>query len=163
MSYPSPRLIFWETTAGCNLRCIHCRRVTVADQLTPQDLTTEEAFRMIDEIAAVGKPVFVLSGGEPLFRPDIYEIARYASDAGLPVALATNGTLVDDAVAEQIRDSGVKRVSISFDGSDAATHDAFRGLPGSFEAAIRGFQALRKVGLPVQINTTVANHNKQQL
>ena len=163
MNYPAPRLVFWESTAGCNLRCIHCRRVTVADQLTPQDLSTEETFRMIDEIAAVGKPVFVLSGGEPLFRKDIFEIARYASAAGLPVALATNGTLIDDAVAERIKESGVQRVSISFDGVDPATHDMFRGLPGSFEAAIRGFKALRKVGLPVQINTTVANHNKTQL
>lgn len=163
MTYPSPRLIFWETTAGCNLRCIHCRRVTVADQLTPQDLSTEDAFRLIDQIAAVGKPVFVLSGGEPLFRPDIFDIAPYATDAGLPVALATNGTLIDDAVAERIKASGVKRVSISFDGADAATHDVFRGLPGSFEAAIRGFRALRAVGLPVQINTTVAKHNQAQL
>ena len=163
MSYPPPRLIFWETTAGCNLRCIHCRRVTIADQLTPQDLTTQEACAMIDDIAAVGRPVFVLSGGEPLFRPDIYEIARYATDAGLPVALATNGTLVDDEVAEKIKASGVKRVSISFDGADAATHDAFRGLAGSFDGAIQGFKALRRVGLPVQINTTVANHNKAQL
>ncbi len=82
---------------------------------------------------------------------------------GLPVALATNGTLIDDAVAARIKASGVKRVSISFDGVDAATHDAFRGLSGSFDAAIVGFKALRKVGLPVQINTTVANHNKTQL
>lgn len=163
MSYPAPRLVFWETTAGCNLRCIHCRRVTVADQLTPQDLTTQEAFRLIDEIAQVGKPVFVLSGGEPLFRPDIFEIARYATAAGLPVALATNGTLVDDAVARRAVESGVKRVSISFDGADAATHDRFRGLKGSFEAAIAGFKAFRRAGLPVQINTTVANHNKTQL
>jgi len=163
VNYPAPRLIFWETTAGCNLRCIHCRRVTVADQLLPQDLSTTEAFQMIDQIAKAGRPVFVLSGGEPLFRPDIFEIARYATDAGLPVALATNGTLIDDAVAERIRESGVQRASISFDGADAATHDAFRGLKGSFDAAIRGFQALRKVGIPVQINTTVANHNKEQL
>lgn len=163
MAYPAPRLIFWETTAGCNLRCIHCRRVTLADQLTPQDLTTEESFKMIDQIREVGRPVFVLSGGEPLFRPDIFEIARYATDKGLPVALATNGTLIDDAVAQKIKDSGVRRASISFDGIDAETHDAFRGLPGSFDAAIRGFKALRKVGIPVQINTTVANHNKEQL
>lgn len=163
MSYPSPRLVFWETTAGCNLRCIHCRRVTVADQLTPQDLTTDESFKLIDEIRSQGQPVFVLSGGEPLFRPDIHEIARYAADAGLPVALATNGTLIDEAVAQTIKDSGVQRVSISFDGSDAATHDMFRGLPGSFDAAVRGFKALRDVGLPVQINTTVANHNLEQL
>ncbi len=163
MAYPPPRLVFWETTAACNLRCIHCRRVTLADQLTPQDLTTEESFKLIDEIAETGKPVFVLSGGEPLFRPDIYEIARYASNAGLPVALATNGTLIDDEVAQTIKDSGVQRVSISFDGADAETHDMFRGLPGSFEAAIKGFKALRKVGLPVQINTTVAKHNEDQL
>ena len=163
MDYPPPRLVFWETTAGCNLRCIHCRRVTLADQLTPQDLSTEESFQLINEIRATGRPVFVLSGGEPLFRPDIYEIARYASDAGLPVALATNGTMIDDAVAARIKDSGVKRVSISFDGADAETHDMFRGLPGSFDAAVRGFKALRDVGLPVQINTTVANHNKAQL
>ena len=163
MGYPPPRLVFWETTAGCNLRCIHCRRVTIADQLTPQDLTTEESFELIDEIAATGKPVFVLSGGEPLFRPDILDIARYATDAGLPVALATNGTLIDDAMAAKIKDSGIKRVSISFDGADAATHDAFRGLPGSFDAAVRGFRALRNVGIPVQINTTVAKHNEDQL
>ena len=163
MSYPPPRLIFWETTAGCNLRCIHCRRVTVADKLTPQDLTTEESFRMIDDIASMGRPIFVLSGGEPLFRPDILDIARYATDAGLIVALATNGTLIDDAMAHKIKDSGVQRVSISFDGEDAPTHDAFRGLPGSFDAAVRGVRALRKVGMPVQINTTVAKHNEKQL
>jgi AdoMet-dependent heme synthase len=163
-SYPPPRLVFWETTAGCNLRCIHCRRVTLADQLTPQDLTTEESFKLVDQIAEMGgRPILVLSGGEPLFRPDIYDIARYATDAGVTVALATNGTLIDDAVAQRIKDSGVQRISISFDGVDAETHDAFRGLQGSFDAAIRGFKALRKVGLPVQINTTVANHNKEQL
>ncbi|MCL4877644.1 MAG: radical SAM protein [Anaerolineae bacterium] len=163
MAYPPPRLIFWETTAGCNLKCIHCRRITLADQLTPFDLTTAEAYALVDDIAAVGKPVFVLSGGEPLFRHDILDIARYATEAGLPVALATNGTLVDDRVAQGIKNSGVKRVSISFDGADAATHDAFRSLPGSFDAAVRGFQSLREVGLPVQINTTVARHNEAQL
>lgn len=162
-AYPPPRLIFWETTAGCNLRCIHCRRITVADQLTPQDLSAEEAFALIDQVVAVGKPVFVLSGGEPLMRPDILDIARHAADAGLPVALATNGTLIDDGLAARIKASGVRRVSISFDGPDAATHDAFRGLKGSFDAALRGFRALRAVGLPVQINTTVAKHNQAHL
>lgn len=163
MAYPPPRLVFWETTAGCNLKCIHCRRITLADQLTPQDLSTDEAFHLIDQIAEVGKPVFVLSGGEPLFRGDILDIARYASDAGLPVALATNGTMIDAALAQQIKDSGVKRVSISFDGADAPTHDHFRGIQGSFEEAIAGFRALRAAGLPVQVNTTVAKHNEAQL
>ncbi len=163
MAYPPPRLVFWETTAGCNLHCIHCRRIEVADQLTPHDLSTQEAFTLVDQLAAVGSPVFVLSGGEPLMRPDIFDIARYATDAGLTVALATNGTLIDETLAARIKNSGIKRVSISFDGADAPTHDVFRALAGSFEAAVRGFKALRAVDLPVQINTTVAKHNQAQL
>lgn len=161
-SYPGPRLIFWETTAGCNLECIHCRRITVADQLLPQDLTTQEAFDMIDEIAGFSKPIFVLSGGEPLFRPDIFEISRHAYEAGLIVALATNGTLIDADVAQKIKDSGIRRVSVSFDGADAATHDIFRGL-GAFDSAIKGIKHLQDVGVPFQINTTVARHNVDQM
>jgi AdoMet-dependent heme synthase len=160
--YPAPRLIFWETTAGCNLACIHCRRMTVADQLLPQDLTTAESFRMIDEIASYGRPILVLSGGEPLFRPDIFAIARYASDAGLIVALASNATLIDRDVALKVKEAGVRRVSVSFDGADAATHDIFRG-PGAFDRALAGIGHLRDVGLPFQINTTVARHNVHQM
>jgi AdoMet-dependent heme synthase len=161
-AYPAPRLIFWETTAGCNLACIHCRRITVADQLLPQDLSTREALALIDQIAAFARPIFVLSGGEPLFRPDIFDIARYAADAGLIVALATNGTLINAGVAVKIKASGIRRVSISFDGADAATHDIFRG-PGAFDLAIQGMQHLREVEVPYQINTTVARHNVHQM
>jgi len=161
-SYPPPRLIFWESTAGCNLACIHCRRITVADQLLPQDLTTAEAFSLIDQVVAFAKPIFVLSGGEPLFRPDIFDIARHASDAGLIVALATNGTLIDATTAIAIRESGIRRVSISLDGADAATHDIFRG-PGAFDKALAGMNYLRAVGVPYQINTTVARHNSGQM
>ena len=160
--YPPPRLVFWETTAGCNLACIHCRRITVADQLLPQDLTTRESFDLIDQIAEFARPIFVLSGGEPLFRPDIFDIARHASDAGLIVALATNGTLIDADVARRIKQSGVQRVSISFDGADAPTHDIFRG-PGAFDKAIAGMEHLRAIGVPYQINTTVARHNVDQM
>jgi AdoMet-dependent heme synthase len=160
--YPAPRLIFWETTAGCNLTCIHCRRMTVADQLLPQDLTTEESFRMVDELTSYGRPILVLSGGEPLFRPDIFDIARYASDAGLIVALASNATLIDRDVAQRLKDSGVRRVSVSFDGADAPTHDIFRGK-GAFDRALAGIGHLRDVGLPFQINTTVARHNVHQM
>lgn len=161
-AHPPPRLIFWETTAGCNLACIHCRRITVADQLLPQDLTTAEAFSLIDQVAEFARPIFVLSGGEPLFRPDIFEIARHASDAGLIVALATNGTLIDADVARKIRASGIRRVSISFDGADAATHDIFRGK-GAFDRSLDGMRHLREVGVPYQINTTVARHNIHQM
>lgn len=160
--YPPPRLIFWETTAGCNLACIHCRRITVADQLLPQDLSRQEAFDMIDQIADFARPIFILSGGEPLFRPDIFDIARHAHDAGLIVALATNGTLIDAEVARNIKASGVRRVSISFDGADAPTHDIFRG-EGAFDRAIDGMAHLREVSLPYQINTTVARHNVDQM
>lgn len=160
--YPPPRLVFWETTAGCNLACIHCRRVTVADQLLPQDLSTQESFDLIDQIAAFGRPIFVLSGGEPLFRPDIFDIARHAADAGLIVALATNGTLIDAETAGKIKEAGIRRVSISFDGADAETHDIFRGQ-GAFDLAIAGMGHLREVGVPYQINTTVARHNVHQM
>jgi radical SAM protein with 4Fe4S-binding SPASM domain len=160
--YPPPRLIFWETTAGCNLACIHCRRITVADQLLPQDLNTQEAFNLIDQVAEFARPIFVLSGGEPLFRPDIFDIARHAADAGLTVALATNGTLIDADVARRIRESGIRRVSVSFDGADAATHDIFRGS-GAFEKAIVGMEHLRGAGVPYQINATVARHNVAQM
>lgn len=162
MTYPPPRLIFWETTVGCNLRCIHCRRITIADTLMPQDLSTDEAFALIDDIASFARPILVLSGGEPLFRPDILRIARYATERGLIVALATNGTLVDRALAQAIKDAGVRRVSLSLDGAEAATHDLFRG-PGMFDRALAGLAHLRAVGLPVQINTTIARHNLHQL
>ncbi len=161
-SPPPPRLVFWETTAGCNLACIHCRRVTVADKLLPQDLATEEALALVDEIAAFARPIFVLSGGEPLFRPDIFEIATHASGAGLIVALATNGTLIDAAVAREIKSAGIRRVSVSFDGADAPTHDLFRGA-GAFSQAMVGIDHLRQAGVPFQINTTVARHNIDQM
>ncbi|MCP4413332.1 MAG: radical SAM protein, partial [Gammaproteobacteria bacterium] len=106
------RLVFWETTAGCNLECIHCRRIDVSTQLMNDDLTTEESFELVDDIAEAGNPILVLSGGEPLFRPDIFDIAKYAVKKGLTVALATNGTLVDKAMAKKIVDSGVSRVAI---------------------------------------------------
>lgn len=161
-AYPPPRLVFWESTAGCNLACIHCRRITVADQLLPQDLSTQESFDLIDQIAAFGRPIFVLSGGEPLFRPDIFDIARHATDAGLIVALATNGTLIDAETAGKIKEAGIRRVSVSFDGADAETHDIFRGQ-GAFDLAIAGMGHLRDIGVPYQINTTVARHNVHQM
>src|SRR5208337_2060242 len=156
------RLIFWELTKGCNLRCIHCR-ASATELSSPSDLSTQAARDIIDQIAEVSSPILVLSGGEPLFRSDIFELARYGTDKGLRVALATNGTLVTKQVAQKIVDSGVKRVAISLDGADAATHDTFRGIPGAFDAAITGFRNLKELGMSVQINTTIARHNAHQL
>ena len=157
-----PRLIFWELTKGCNLRCIHCR-ASATELSSPSDLSTVAAKAIIDQIAEVSSPILVLSGGEPLFRSDIYELARHGTDKGLRVALATNGTLVTKQVARKIFDTGVKRVAISLDGADGQTHDAFRGITGAFDAAITGFRNLKELGMSVQINTTIARHNAHQL
>jgi heme b synthase len=156
------RLVFWEITPRCNLRCVHCRAEATPIR-SPEELTTEEALRFVDELAAVGRPILVLTGGEPLYRDDIFEIASYATKKGFRVALATNGTLVDDATAERIVEAGVRRVSISVDGATGATHDGFRGVPGAFDAALAGFDRLRERGMSLQINTTVSQHNVDEL
>lgn len=155
---PALRLVFWETTKGCNLRCRHCRAVPEAER-SAVELTTAEGVGLIDQIAAVAKPILIFSGGEPLFRPDVFELGAHARDRGFRIALATNGTLVTREVARRIRVTGFSRVSISFDGARAATHDEFRGLPGSFEHALRGVEHLRAEGVSVQINSTIAKHN----
>jgi radical SAM protein with 4Fe4S-binding SPASM domain len=157
-----PRLIFWEVTKGCNLRCIHCR-ASATELSSPADLPNAKALSIIDEIAAMGNPILVLNGGEPLYRRDIFQLARHATDLGLRVALATNGTLVSKAVAQKIVDAGVKRVSISLDGANAETHDAFRAIPGAFDNAVEGLRNLKELGMSVQINMTIARHNANQL
>ncbi len=156
---PSLRLVFWETTAGCNLRCIHCRRVDVMEQMSKEDLSTAEGLALIDGIATVGRPILVFSGGEPLFRSDVFELAGHAKRRGLRAALATNGTLVDAAMAWRIRETGFDRVAISLDGANPATHDSFRGIPGSHAKAVAALTALRSLGVGTQINFTVTRHN----
>ncbi len=157
------RLVFWETTAGCNLSCVHCRRLDVAREMMQDDLTTEEACALIDGIAEVGQPILVLSGGEPLIRPDIFCLARYAVTKGLPVSLATNGTLIDASTALAIHRSGIRRCAVSLDGATPETHDLFRRQIGSFDAALQGIASLRWAGCEVQINTTLARHNVEEL
>ncbi|MEJ5369925.1 MAG: radical SAM protein [Bryobacteraceae bacterium] len=157
-----PRLVFWELTTGCNLRCIHCR-ASATELMSPEDLNTSECLRIVDQLAPYAPFILVLSGGEPLWRRDVFDIARRAVSHGIRVALATNGTLVDEAMAERILDAGIVRVSISLDGADAATHDSFRGHPGAFQSAIRGIRCLQQVGVSTQINTTVSRHNAGQL
>lgn len=159
---PPLRLIFWELTSGCNLRCVHCR-ATAQPERAPNELTTPEAFRIVDELAGLGRPIVILTGGEPLYRPDVLDIASRASRAGLHVALATNGTLVDDSLAKNIREAGVERVSISIDGGRRQTHDSFRGIPGAFDKALAGFRRLKKLGISMQLNTTVSKHNVDEL
>jgi AdoMet-dependent heme synthase len=153
------RLVFWETTSACNLECIHCRRTDVALELARTDMNTEKGKRFIDSLSDFAKPILVFSGGEPLFRRDIFELATYAKGKGLTTALATNGTLIDEDKADRIVAAGFERVAISIDGANPATHDKFRGIPGSFARAIEGFMRLRRRGMSMQINCTLARHN----
>lgn len=159
---PSLRLVFWETTKACNLTCQHCRAVP-RRRVGPTELTTNRAFDLIDQIAEVAKPVFVMSGGEPLFRPDLFDIAAYGVETGFRMALATNGTLVTERVAAKIADSGISRVAVSVDGVVPETHDLFRGQPGAHALALRGLRHLRAEGVSVQINSTIATHNVTEL
>jgi AdoMet-dependent heme synthase len=159
---PPLRLVFWETTKACNLECKHCRAVPQKG-LGPLDLTTREAFAMMDGIAVFARPVFILSGGEPLFRPDIFQLAEHGKTLGFRMALATNGTLVDADIAADIQRAGISRVSVSLDGALPGTHDRFRGKPGAWKDAVRGIRHLRARGISVQINSTVARHNVSEL
>jgi heme b synthase len=151
------RLVFWELTKRCNLRCVHCR--AEADMEYHEELSAVEIKQTIDDIAAFAKPIIVLTGGEPLYRVDVFDIAQYAVSKRLRVALATNGTLIDDGIARKIKETGIARVSISIDGPDAATHDNFRGIPGSFDLALRGAHELAWAGVEFQFNTTITRRN----
>lgn len=159
-TYPL-RLVFWELTARCNLRCRHCR--AEAGEEAPDELTTAEVLRIAADIRADADPILVLTGGEPLMRRDIFEIASGCAGIFSRVALATNGTLIDAAMAHRIVEAGIRRVSISLDGAQAATHDAFRGQPGCYDAAWRGFDALRQAGASLQVNVTLTRHNDREL
>lgn len=157
-----PRLIFWELTKRCNLHCKHCR-AEADDHIYEGEMSTEQAFGVVDEIAAHYNPILVLTGGEPLYREDIFSIAEYAASKGLRTALATNGTMIDAAMAKKIRDAGIQRASISIDGSDAAGHDGFRGIPGCFEQALEGARHLKEAGVEFQFNTTITKRNVDEI
>ncbi len=156
------RMIAWEVTRSCNLSCVHCRAASHLGPY-PGELSTDECLRLIDDIAGVSRPVIILTGGEPLMRPDIFEIASYGTQKGLRMVMATNGTLVDDSSVRKMIASGIQRVSISIDGPDAKSHDDFRRQPGAFAGAMRGIDVMKKAGLEFQINTTITNTNLHQI
>jgi AdoMet-dependent heme synthase len=156
------RMVAWEVTRSCNLACGHCRASALRGPYAGE-LDTKRCMLLLDEIASVGKPVIILTGGEPLLRPDIYEIAAYGNQKGLRMVLATNGTLVTEEVAEKLIRSGIRRVSISIDGPGAESHDAFRGVPGAFAGAMTGVAAMKRTGLEFQINTTITKANLLQI
>lgn len=156
------KLIAWELTRSCNLACSHCRASSGRGPY-PDELTTKECFKLIDEIISFARPVMILTGGEPLLRSDIFEIIEYGKNKGLPMVMSPNGTLLDDGNIKKIIASGIKRISVSLDGHDAASHDGLRQVPGAFKKACEGIGRARKAGLEFQINTTVTRRNLRAL
>ncbi len=155
---PELRLLAWEVTKACNLACKHCRASAHKDPF-PGELSTDEALRFVDSIPQAGNPILIFTGGEPLMRPDIFQLVKRAKEQGLKCVMAPNGTLLDPNTVRRLLDSGIERVSISLDGPDAMSHNELRGVRGAFEASLRGIGHLRQQGLPFQINTTVTRNN----
>lgn len=156
------RMIAWELTRVCNLACRHCRAAAV-DTPSPNELTTAECFALVDHIASFAAPTIILTGGEPLLRPDFFDIAAHVHERGLRAVAAVNGTLLDDGRARRMLDVGIQRISISIDGKDAAQHDQLRAVAGAFDGALRGTEAAKRAALPFQINTTVTTENAADL
>ena len=159
---PELRLVAWEVTRQCNLSCLHCRASAESGPYA-DELSTAEGLLLLDQIREVGQPVVILTGGEPLLRPDIYELARYGHKLGLRMVMAVNGTLLDREKARKLKESGIQRISISMDGATAESHDYFRQVQGAFDGILKGIEAARSVGLEYQINTTVTRHNLHEL
>lgn len=155
---PELRMIAWELTGACNLKCLHCRASAV-DHPLPDEFSTKEAFDLVDQIASFSKPTIILTGGEPLLRNDIFEIASYIKEKGLVPVMGTNGTMITREVAEKMRDSGIKRVAVSLESSTPPLHDVFRNVPGAFDATLEGIKNLREVGVPFQIAPTITSRN----
>jgi len=152
------RLVAWEVTRKCNLACVHCRASSEKGPY-PGELDTAKCMEILEQIRLVGKPIVILTGGEPLLREDIFDLADRGTRLGLRMVMATNGTRLTPGIVELMKTSGIKRVSISIDGEDASQHDAFRKVPGAFEASMKGIDLLKKAGVEFQINTTVTRHN----
>ena len=157
-SFPELRMIAWELTRSCNLACVHCRASAERGPYSGE-LSTQEVLKVMDEIALVGKPVIILTGGEPLLRSDIFDLARHGTEKGLRMVMATNGTLFMEETVQKMKASGIQRISISLDGPNPETHDAFRKVKGSFEGSLRGISMAKKGGLDFQINTTITKIN----
>ena len=155
-------IVSWMTTNKCNLTCKHCYQDARPDACA-NELTTDEARTLIDQIAAAGFKIMIFSGGEPLMRPDIYDLVAYAASKGLRPVFGTNGTLITPEVAGRLKECGACAMGISLDSLDRAKHDSFRGLEGAWDATVAGMRACREVGLPFQIHTTVLDWNEREV
>lgn len=158
----APKIVAWEITRSCNLACAHCRAAAHCEAY-PGELTLDECKAVIDDLASITDPILILTGGEPLMRPDIWEIIDYAFEKGMHPVIGTNGTLIDDHTAQQIAAHGIPKVSVSLDFPDKEGQDAFRGEDGAFEDTLAGIANLRRYGVNVQVNTTVTKMNRDMM
>ena len=161
-----PLIISWNVTRKCNLECSHCY-INASTEKHPDEhldeLTTQEAKKLMDQIAEVSRPMLVLSGGEPLLRKDIFELIRYGTEKGIKMAMGSNGSLIDSLVAKKLKEAGIKTVSISLDSAIPEKHDEFRGVKGSWKKAVDAIKALRDNGVLVQVNTTLTQDNYDEI
>jgi 12,18-didecarboxysiroheme deacetylase len=154
-------VVVWNVTRACNLNCVHCyaRAVHLRDE---RELTTEQGITLLDDLADFGVPVILLSGGEPLLRPDLIELARHAVDRGIRAVISTNGILIDEEKAMLLKDAGVSYVGISLDGLEKV-NDHFRGMKGAFKMALNGIKNCKKAGLKVGLRFTINRLNVDQV
>jgi AdoMet-dependent heme synthase len=159
----TPRLIAWEVTKRCTLHCRHCR--AAAENIAYQDeFTLDECQRLLDDMTRfTPPPIMILTGGDPLLREDIFEVIAYGHALGLRMVIALCGQGLTPPILQRLKEAGILKISFSLDGSSAATHDAFRREHGSFDAVLRGMAYARQVGLPFQVNSTIAKHNLSEL
>jgi radical SAM protein with 4Fe4S-binding SPASM domain len=154
-----PFLVFWELTRACALACSHCR-ATAQRRRNPAELTTHEAFHLVDELADLAPPMLILTGGDPMMRPDVLEIAARASATGIRVGLSPSATArLVNYDFEKIRAAGIDRMSLSLDGATRESHDRFRGVTGTFERTVKAIELARAAGITLQINTTLTRSN----
>jgi len=156
-------VVFWNLTDRCNLNCVHCYNRSEPGCQTEGELTTTEALALIDDLAGMGIPLILFTGGEPLMREDIWELALHARKKGIKMALSTNGTLITTEVARRIRKSGIEYAGISLDGARAETHDRFRNSAGAFKRAIAAFSSCREAGLRCGVRMTLTRENCSEL
>lgn len=155
----NPFIVIWEVTRACALHCLHCRAVAQPHR-DPRELTTEEGMRLIDQIYEMDNPLLVFTGGDPLMRPDLFELTRYAVAKGLRVSMTPSATpRVTEGAIIKAKEAGLARWAFSVDGPNAEVHDRFRGTKGSFDLTVKALSLLKKHNLPIQINTTVSRYN----
>lgn len=160
----SPMLVFYEVTRACDLVCQHCRACAQSDA-DPAELTPKQSRQLVDELVRFPEPpMLVLTGGDPLKRSDIFHLIEYATRSGLEVSITPSATpLVTPDAVRRLRDAGIARMAISIDGADADTHDALRGVPGSFARSLEILETARELGLSTQVNTTLSPENLGQV